>query len=184
MKGSRLYQNDLIELVAQYTGVTVDSLLRKAGESYRQSKFSLQDSMVTQSLELLKRMDDLLATRHDRRLERWIEDARQWGKSDKEKNYYEMDAKRQVTVWGGPVLSEYAAKVWSGLIRDYYAKRWKQYYLHLKNSERPDVSEWQEQWITTPGNLSRQSPVSDVVMGAAILKNDVDGIRSAFFHLK
>jgi alpha-N-acetylglucosaminidase len=95
-----------------------------------------------------------------------------------------MDAKRQVTVWGGPVLSEYAAKVWSGLIRDYYAQRWKLYYQDLKNLSRPDVSGWEEQWITTPGNLSRQTPVRDVVAGASALKNDVDGIRKTFFSLK
>ena len=184
LRESQLYQNDLIELVVQYTGVTVDSLLRKAGECYRQSKFSLQDSMATHSLGLMKRMDDLLASRNDRRLERWVDYARQWGKTDKEKNYYEMDAKRQVTVWGGPVLSEYAAKVWSGLIRDYYAQRWRLYYQALKEFAKPDVSEWQEQWITTPGNLSRQTPVRDVVAGASALKNDVDGIRKTFFSLK
>jgi len=177
LKGSQLYRNDLIELVVQYTGVTVDSLLRKAGEFYRQSKFGLQDTLVAQSLKLMNRMDELLASRNDRRLERWIDDARQWGNSEKEKNYYEMDAKRQVTVWGGPVLSEYAAKVWSGLIRDYYAQRWKLYYQALKEYSKPDLTDWQEEWITTPGNLSRQVPVRDVVTGASDLKKEVDGSK-------
>jgi alpha-N-acetylglucosaminidase len=130
------------------------------------------------------RMDNLLASRNDRRLERWIENARKWGRSSKEKNYYEMDAKRQVTVWGGPVLSEYAAKVWSGLIRDYYAQRWKLYYRDLRSSAKPDLSGWQEQWITTPGNLSEQAPVRDVVAGSADLKKDVDGIKEMLFQLK
>ncbi len=184
LRGSQLYRNDLIELVVQYAGVTIDSLLRIAGECCRQSRFGLQDSMVAQSLRLMNRMDELLAARDDRRLERWIDYARRWGKSDKEKNYYEMDAKRQVTVWGGPVLSEYAAKVWSGLIRDYYAQRWKLYFQDLKNYARPDLGAWQEQWISTPGNLSRQTPVSDVVMGAAGLKKEIDEVRGAFFPLK
>jgi len=184
LRKSQLYQNDLIELTVQYTGVAVDSLLRKAGEYYRQSKFGLQDTMVAQSLKLMREMDDLLASRNDRRLERWINYARQWGKSEKEKNYYEMDAKRQVTVWGGPELSEYAAKVWSGLIRDYYAQRWKLYYQDLKNYQKPDVTAWEEQWITTPGNLSRQTPVRDIIAAASRLKLDVDDVRSTFLSLK
>jgi alpha-N-acetylglucosaminidase len=184
LRGSKLYQYDLVELITQYTGVTVDSLLRKAGEFYRQSKFNLQDTVLTQSVRLMNRMDELLASRNDRRLERWINYARQWGKTDKEKNYYEMDARRQVTVWGGPVLSEYAAKVWSGLIRDYYAQRWKLYYQDLKNFAKPDLGGWEEQWITTPGNLSRQTPVRDIVTGAAKLKAEVDGIKDTLFPLK
>jgi alpha-N-acetylglucosaminidase len=95
-----------------------------------------------------------------------------------------MDAKRQVTVWGGPVLSEYAAKVWSGLIRDYYAQRWRLYYQALKEFAKPDVSEWQEQWITTPGNLSRQSLVRNIVNAAVSLKIEVDGIKEALYPLK
>ncbi|HTY39182.1 MAG TPA: alpha-N-acetylglucosaminidase C-terminal domain-containing protein, partial [Bacteroidota bacterium] len=183
-KTNRLFQNDVIEMVTQYAGVTVDSLLRKAGEFYRSSKFGLQDTTVAQSMRLMHRMDDLLALRPDRRLERWIDDARRWGKTEKEKNYYEMDARRQVTVWGGPDLSEYAAKVWSGLIRDYYAERWKLYYEALKNYSRPDLAEWQEQWITTPGKLSRQKSAADPVAYAADLKKDVDAVRTALLPLK
>lgn len=184
LRRSQLYQNDLTDLVCQYAGVTVDSLLRKAGEYYRQSKFGLQDTMVVLSLRLMNRMDDLLASRNDRRLERWIDYARQWGTSDKEKNYYEMDAKRQVTVWGGPVLSEYAAKVWSGLIRDYYAPRWKLYYQGLKEYARADLIGWQEQWITTPGNLSRQNAARDAIGYSTDLKKDVDAIRGTLLSLE
>jgi len=46
------------------------------------------------------------------KLDTWVELARKWGDTPDEKNYYEEQAKRQITVWGGPVLSEYACKTW------------------------------------------------------------------------
>jgi alpha-N-acetylglucosaminidase len=181
---SRLYRNDLAELVVQYAGGITDSLLRKAGEFHRTSRFGLRDTMVAKSLLLMREIDKLLAGRPDRRLERWISDARQWGKNEKEKNYYEADAKRQVTVWGGPVLSEYAAKVWSGLIRDYYADRWRLYYKSLKEGKSFDLRQWEEKWIVTPNDLSRERKVADLVRGSRDLKRLTDDIVAKYLALK
>ena len=181
---SQLYRNDLIELVVQYAGVTVDTLLRKAGEFHRKAQFGLRDTMVAQSLLLMDQIDALLASRPDRRLERWIDYAKQWAKSQKQKEYYESDAKRQVTVWGGPDLSEYAAKVWSGLIRDYYAQRWKLYYQHLKEGTPFDIMKWEEGWITTSGNLSKQARVQDPIAEASRLKEIVDKIKGTYLSVE
>jgi alpha-N-acetylglucosaminidase len=181
---SRLYRNDLVELVVQYAGSTVDSLLRKAGEFHRRSRFGLRDTVVEQSLLLMREIDKLLASRSDRRLERWIGDARSWGRNQAEREYYESDAKRQVTVWGGPVLSEYAAKVWSGLIRDYYAERWRLYYTALKEGTPFDLRQWEEKWIVTPGNLSPEKKVGDLVRGSRDLKVLADDIIAKYLPLE
>lgn len=181
---SQLYRNDLVELVAQYAGSTADSLLRKAGAFHQASRLGLRDTMVEQSLVLMREIDKLLAARPDRRLERWIGDAREWGKNQAEQSYYEADAKRQVTVWGGPVLSEYAAKVWSGLIRDYYAQRWRLYYKALRESTPFDLRQWEEKWITTPGNLSPEKKVRDLVGGSRDLKYLADEIIAKYLPLE
>ena len=181
---SQLYRNDLVELVVQHAGSTVDSLLRKAGAFHRASKFGLRDTMVERSLLLMGEIDRLLAARPDRRLERWIAYARAWGRSQAERDYYEADAKRQVTVWGGPVLSEYAAKVWSGLIRDYYAERWRLYYKALKEGTSFDLRQWEEKWITTPGNLSPEKKVRDLVRGSRDLKHLADEIIAKYLPLE
>ena len=45
----------------------------------------------------------------------------------KDKNYYEKNARRIVTIWGPPV-DDYSARIWSSLLRDYYLPRWKNYF--------------------------------------------------------
>ena len=179
-----LYRNDLIELLVQYAGVTVDTLLRKAGAFHRQSQFALRDTMVEQSLLLMNRLDELLAIRPDRRLERWIDYARRWGIDEQEKNYYESDAKRQVTVWGGLLLAEYAAKAWSGLVRDYYAPRWRFYYQHLRDGSAFDIRKWEENWIVTAGNISSRETPRDAIGEARRLKELVDKIKASSLSTK
>ena len=88
--------------------------------------------------------------------------ARAFGRTPAERNYFEEDAKRQITVWGGPYLSEYAAKVWSGLIGGYYAPRWRNWYAHARKKEPFDVRKWEEEWITTPGVTMKPPPAHPI----------------------
>jgi hypothetical protein len=141
---SQLYRNDLVEVAVQHAGSTVDSLLRKAGEFHRTSRFGLRDTMVEQSLLLLREIDRLLAARPDRRLEQWIASARQWGKSKAEKNYYKA----------------------------------------LKNSTTFDLRQWEEQWITTPGNPLPEKKVRDLVRGSRDLKHLADEIIAKYLPLE
>ena len=57
-------------------------------------------------------------------LGKWIEDARSWAGSAGEQAYYERNARRLITTWGGN-WSDYAGRQWNGLIADYYLPRWQ-----------------------------------------------------------
>ena len=46
----------------------------------------------------------------------------------KEKDYYERQARTLLTIWGGPILNDYANRMWGGLVKDYYAKRWNLFF--------------------------------------------------------
>jgi alpha-N-acetylglucosaminidase len=70
-------------------------------------------------LELLADLDRLLDTQPQHRLSGWIRAARQWGQNAAEQDFYERNARSQVTIWGGPRLYDYAAKEWSGLTADF-----------------------------------------------------------------
>jgi alpha-N-acetylglucosaminidase len=94
-------------------------------------------------IELLRDVDVLVATDKAFLLGPWIESARQWGKSQADcpsailnasdcEDFYEWNCRTQLTTWnptpshsssvpGGPI--DYAAKHWSGLIKDYYGGR-------------------------------------------------------------
>jgi len=77
-------------------------------------------------IELLSDLDDLNSHLPHASLAQWLEQARDLGTTEQVKDYYEMNARRLITTWGGS-LNDYACRNWSGLMWDYYAKRWSIY---------------------------------------------------------
>ena len=63
-------------------------------------------------------------------LEKWIEDARSWGTTPEEKDYFERDARNILTTWGdrGSGLTDYACRSYDGLIETYYKPRWEMFF--------------------------------------------------------
>ena len=84
--------------------------------------FACSDMMI----ELLSDLEDLNTHHPHATLAHWLEQARELGKTHQVKDYYEMNARRLITTWGGS-LNDYACRNWSGLMWDYYAKRWEIY---------------------------------------------------------
>lgn len=156
-RGNKLYTDDAIEFVVQYLGLQADSLLSKT----MQGNVEDPDSSFRQAMTLLTFIDRLLESHPNHRLQRWVDYARAYGDTPAEKNYYESNAKRLITTWGGGV-NEYAARTWGGLIRDYYIPRWKQYYDAKKSHAPFDMKAWEERWIETPG-VSPITPFRDPV---------------------
>lgn len=139
---SSLYTADAIELTAQYAGYYADRKLQKALASGDSSE-------LTSSLDILRDIDRLLQSHPTQRLGRWVEWARSWGADAKEKNYYESNAKRLISNWGGGV-GDYAARMWSGMIESYYAGRIKAYMEARQQHKKFDVNSWTATWIHTP----------------------------------
>ena len=108
-------------------------------------EFDIGDTFRTglKNIELLNDLDDLVATDEAFLLGHWLQSARQWGRNSTDcsaphgsncEDFYEWNARTQITTWnptskdspsipGGPI--DYAAKHWSGLIKDYYVRRIK-----------------------------------------------------------
>jgi alpha-N-acetylglucosaminidase len=78
--------------------------------------------------QLFDDVDALLNTHTAFMLGPWIEDARAWGTTKEEKDYYERQARTILSIWGGPILNDYANRMWGGLVKDYYAKRWNLFF--------------------------------------------------------
>lgn len=92
-----------------------------------------------------------------------MEFARNSGTTLQEKDAYEANAKRLITSWGG-IQEDYAARFWSGLIKDYYIPRIQLYF----TKDRNKIREWEEQWITSPWSNST-TPFDDPVEAALSL---------------
>jgi len=88
--------------------------------------------MVEASEEFLGMCDKLvevLKTRPEFSLDNWIRDARAWGKNKAEKDYFEMNARTIITVWGDTYhLSDYANRDWDGLVETFYKVRWRMFF--------------------------------------------------------
>ena len=88
-------------------------------------------------LNLILLQDQLLGTRTEFRLGRWINSARALGVTPEEKALYEWNTRVQVTTWGNRNAAErgglrdYAHKEWNGLLKDFYYMRWKLYFDNL-----------------------------------------------------
>ncbi len=52
------------------------------------------------------------------------------GHERRRKKLYEKNARNLITLWGNQHsnLHEYACKQWSGMLKDFYLPRWRQFY--------------------------------------------------------
>ena len=88
-------------------------------------------------------VDALLAGHPLHRLERWLGQARAHGHTPEEADYYERSARRIITTWG-PGVEDYSARLWSGLVRDYYAPRYR---LEQGGTPPTQLEAWENRWV-------------------------------------
>ena len=161
-----LYRNDLIELTVQAAGGHVDRMLQRAVQSADTDQARQCGELA---IAWMNRMDALMNLRPDRRLETWVQAARSWARSDDRAAYYDENARRLITTWGWPELSDYASRVWSGLTRDYYAARWSAWLESRRSGRGFSLDIWQQTWLSSPYRASPPTPVADPVAEARSL---------------
>jgi alpha-N-acetylglucosaminidase len=166
LESSELYQHDLIEFVCQSVGGSVDRRLEAACQAHSSGRPEVRDQKAQEALDMLLRIDALMNLRTDRRLETWTNDARTWARSPEEADYYDCNARLLITVWGWKELEEYASRVWSGLIRDYYVGRWRTFFQGLKSGTPKSLDIWEQTWLSAAYSPSQPLPVSDLVSEA------------------
>jgi alpha-N-acetylglucosaminidase len=160
---NELYRNDLIEFVAQAVGGHVDQELALAVQAADSQQHEVVDESSSRAISWMNRIDALMNLRPDRRLETWTQTARSWAKSDDEAAFYDENARQLITTWGWPELSDYASRVWSGLIRDYYAARWAAYFKSRRTNSRFSLDLWQQTWLSSPYRPSKPLSVADLI---------------------
>ncbi len=125
-------------------------------------------------IELLSDLDDLNSHHPHATLAHWLRQARKVGKTTEVKDYYEMNAKRLITTWGGS-LNDYACRNWNGLMWNYYAKRWEIYIRNItaailgnadfdNDSFRAAADKLQEKWVTTKDDDIVQAEIDSDVL--------------------
>lgn len=154
MAGNRSFEYDFREWAAAYAGGKLEELTGRIEDAYASGDTLSAMAMEKDFSRLMLQMDQVLAQHPTKDLQRWIDFARSHGAGDSAlADYYEKNARRLVTIWGPPV-DDYSARIWSGLIRDYYLPRW-QHYFEQKRSGRPfDFVQWERRWVEEQKGLS------------------------------
>ncbi|XP_070582763.1 alpha-N-acetylglucosaminidase [Erythrolamprus reginae] len=124
---------DLVDVVRQV-------LQQRVSDYYLEIKQAFQKRMLSQLLvtgsvlifDLLPELDALLSSDGRFLLGRWLEAAHKMATSKKEEEFYDFNARNQLTLWGpdGNIL-DYANKQLAGLMLDYYRMRWKLFIITL-----------------------------------------------------
>lgn len=136
-RGNNNFEYDLVDITRQAISDYARIVYNHAVADYK--SFACDDFRNNSNLflNLLLMQDELLATRPEFRLGRWIEQARSLGATKEEKDWLEWNARTQITTWGNRVcadeggLRDYAHKEWNGLLKDFYYKRWATYFQKL-----------------------------------------------------
>ncbi len=150
------YQLDAVDLVRQVVanrGLEIYRNMIAAYAAKDKIKFN-QDANTFRSL--LKEQDELLGTRREFLLGNWLGQAKTMARTEEEAAQCEKNARMQITYWGpddpGTEALDYASKEWSGLLDDFYLKRWEMFIGELnarldgKSEGKVNYFEFEKSW--------------------------------------
>ena len=133
------YDYDMVNLLSQWLANRFMDIRNKFTVAYRNKNVAQMQRMADLANELFIDVDRLLCSHESFLLGKWIADARSWGKNSDEQNYYEQQARTLLTIWGGPILNDYANRLWGGMVKDYYAQRWNLFFDYAISAVRHDT---------------------------------------------
>jgi alpha-N-acetylglucosaminidase len=178
LKKSEGYDYDAVNITRQVLANYANKLERKVILAYNIKDTAGFKRYSGAFLQLMDDMDELLATRKDFLLGKWLKDARECGITEKESDLYEFNARDLITLWGdkNSPLHEYANKQWSGLIKGFYKPRWQMFFDELRQSLKDNtpfnnnafeqkVKDWEWNWVNAHDSYQSQ-PVGDAVVAA------------------
>ncbi|MGN5953056.1 alpha-N-acetylglucosaminidase [Sphingobacterium lactis] len=128
-KGSETFETDKVDFLRQVMSDKADlaySNMVKAIEGKDQETIKSSSSRF---IQMLKDQDELLQSNSYFTLNRWLNQATQFGKGLPDAKLAMYNAKAQITFWGPDnnpktTLRDYAHKEWGGLLSSLYLDRW------------------------------------------------------------
>lgn len=122
------YNYDLANFYSQWVGNYFEEIYNQFIEAYNAKDLKKMKAIKKQYDEFINDADALLSTQSSMLFGKWIDDARNMGTTPAEKDYFEKNARTIITTWGSAKLKDYACRLWSGLLKDYYGQRWNMFF--------------------------------------------------------
>lgn len=178
-KDSELYKTDLIEMTAMSIGGKMEQLIIAVQDALLLGDFRLAQTQFNLFVDLGKDLDTLIQQHPTHRLDYWVKFADNSSLDPVLKEKYKSNAKRLVTIWGPPI-DDYSARLWSGLIGDYYLPRWQLWFESQMNKKPFDLASWEESWVAAPYHYSENLPLDIVEFSTKLLAKSasVDSYRT------
>jgi alpha-N-acetylglucosaminidase len=135
---SETFQYDITDIAGQVLSNQGQRAYDSAMLYFNQKAKSKYNYFKKEFFHLLDLQKQLMATNKNRMVGTWLNQAKNFGRTDYERNLAEKNARMQITIWGPDTntetdLHDYAYKEWSGLINDLYRVRWKLFFEQLDN---------------------------------------------------
>lgn len=160
LKGSDGFRYDLVDVTRQVLVNYANDLQQQCAQAYRAKDQKAFEAASRRFLTLIDDVDQLLATRTDFLLGKWLNSAKSWGTTPAEKALYEKNARDLVTLWGDKKspLHDYSNRQWSGLLENFYKPRWEQFFAYTLKCLREGkavnekafdttIQDWEWQWV-------------------------------------
>ncbi len=141
LKTRETYRFDLVNIGRQVLENYFSELRDQFILHYNQQNLQALVSDSSRMIGLINDLDTLVGTQSPLLLGKWLMDAGNIGKNKREQLYFRKDARNLITTWSGPGhgLNDYANRSWSGLLKDFYATRWKMFLYGVINSVRENI---------------------------------------------
>jgi alpha-N-acetylglucosaminidase len=158
------YRFDVVNLTRQTLGQLAVPLVNQVQDAFTRRDLPALLAAEQRVVALLTDLDELVGTREEFLLGRWIADAKRWGTTDAERRLYEWNARNIITLWGTKCtegqnddLNLYAYKEWQGMFISYFLPRWQEFFARLNRSVETGVPfdrqpfaaamcEWEQEW--------------------------------------
>ena len=174
------YSFDVVNVTRQLLGNYFWAVFKDYEKAYQKGDFKTMKAKEQLMLGILSDMDRVLSTQSAFLMGKWISDARKLGANEKEKLYFEQNARNLLTTWGekASLLNDYASRSWSGLISTFYAERWKMFFAAVDRAVlagqnfddakyedyKKDVTEYEERWWKDCIGTFPEQPVGNSVI--------------------
>jgi alpha-N-acetylglucosaminidase len=128
------YQYDMVDITRQvfannFNDIYSSLITAYTGPSPTNTTLSAIGKNMT---SLLTTLDSVLSTNPSFSLSTWLSAARGASTNTTLQNFYEYDARNQITLWGPTgEINDYASKSWGGLVSGYYIPRWQMFVEYL-----------------------------------------------------
>jgi alpha-N-acetylglucosaminidase len=128
------YQYDMVDITRQVFANNFNDIYSSLITAYTDpSPTNATLSAIGKNMtSLLTTLDSVLSTNPAFSLSTWLSAARAASTNTTLQNFYEYDARNQITLWGPTgEINDYASKSWGGLVSGYYIPRWQMFVEYL-----------------------------------------------------